>query len=213
MRPRLRAASSPSKVRLDINACSNSEIAPRIWKNIRPTAVEESTPWSRTTRSIWRCWRMRAGSLRCPRERPSRSSLVTTSWSPARVTSSAWSSSGRRPELAGGLLDKHRLAAGRDQGVVLGFGVLVAGGDPGVADPHCRTAAQTPERVTQARTRVALHVCPAETQNRHGCLVERSSADAAQHRLALREPEGISPLVTRSLTAPRVARPGQLDRR
>src|SRR5664279_4667690 len=45
MRPRLLAA-SPSKVRLDINACSNSEIAPRIWKNIRPTAVEESTPWS-----------------------------------------------------------------------------------------------------------------------------------------------------------------------
>jgi len=86
----------------------------------------------------------------------------------------------------------------------LGFGVLVAGGDPGVADPHCRTAAQTPERVTQARTRVALHVCPAETQNRHGCLVERSSADAAQHRLALREPAGTSPLVTRSLTAPLV---------
>ena len=116
-------------------------------------------------------------------------------------------------ELAGGLLDKHRLAAGRDQGVVLDFGVLVAGGDPGVADPHCRTAAQTPERVTQARTRVALHVCPAETQNRHGCLVERSSADAAQRRLALREPAGTSPLVTRSLTAPRVAGLGELDRR
>jgi len=33
---------------------------------------------------------------------------------------------------------------------------------PGGADPRRRTAAQTPERGTQARTRVALHVGPAE---------------------------------------------------
>ena len=43
-------------VRSDISACSNSAIAPRIWKNIRPTAVEVSMPWSSTTRSTPRCW-------------------------------------------------------------------------------------------------------------------------------------------------------------
>src|SRR6185312_11304655 len=42
--PRARAAASPSLVRLDTKACSNSAIAPRIWKKIRPTTVEASMP-------------------------------------------------------------------------------------------------------------------------------------------------------------------------
>jgi len=37
--PRARAASRPSRVRSDIRACSNSAIAPRIWKNIRPSSA------------------------------------------------------------------------------------------------------------------------------------------------------------------------------
>ena len=49
--PRARAAARPSRVRSLISACSNSATAPRIWKNIRPTAVEVSMPWSSTTRS------------------------------------------------------------------------------------------------------------------------------------------------------------------
>jgi hypothetical protein len=36
VRPRARAASRPSRVRSHIEACSNSAIAPRIWKNIWP---------------------------------------------------------------------------------------------------------------------------------------------------------------------------------
>jgi hypothetical protein len=40
VRPRARAAASPSIVRSDIRACSNSAIAPMIEKNSLPTAVE-----------------------------------------------------------------------------------------------------------------------------------------------------------------------------
>ena len=77
-------------------ACSNSAIAPRIWKNIRPTAVEVSMPWSSTTRSTPAVCSWWDSSMRCSRERPSRSSLVTTSWSPAR------SSAGPRRARPGG---------------------------------------------------------------------------------------------------------------
>src|SRR5674536_339177 len=93
-----------------MSARSNSEIAPRIWTNIRPTAVAVSTPWSSTTKSTWRCWRVRASSMRCSSERPSRSSLVTTSSSPARATSSARSSlaeSRRHPPGQDAVSDEH----------------------------------------------------------------------------------------------------------
>ncbi|MDT7762896.1 MAG: hypothetical protein QOC63_2316 [Mycobacterium sp.] len=39
-----RVTPSP-RVRSDIGACSNSAMAPRIWKNMRPTAVEVSMRW------------------------------------------------------------------------------------------------------------------------------------------------------------------------
>ena len=136
-RPRARAAARPSIVLSDMSACSNSAIDPRIWKNMRPTAVEVSMPWSRTTRSTPRRCRSLDSSMRCSRERPSRSSLVTTSWSPARLTEcSALSSSGRRASLPAGFVEEHFVAAGGQQGVVLGLGVLVAGRDPSVADLH-----------------------------------------------------------------------------
>ena len=51
VRPRARAAARPSRVRSAIKGCSNSAMAPRMWKDIRPTAVKVSIPWSITTRS------------------------------------------------------------------------------------------------------------------------------------------------------------------
>ena len=94
---------------------------------------------------------------------PEPGELVTTNWSPARVPSSAWSSSDRRASLpaAFSTTTGSRPAATRASDWASGCGSRVE--TPGGADPHCRTAAQTPERGTQARTRVALHVGPAET--------------------------------------------------
>ena len=77
--PRARAAARPSRVRSDIRACSNSAIEPRIWKNMRPMAVDVSMPWSRTTRSTPRACSVLDKSMRFSSDRPSRSSLVTTS--------------------------------------------------------------------------------------------------------------------------------------
>jgi hypothetical protein len=47
-------------------------------------------------------------------------------------------------EFAGGSVDEDFVAAGGAQGVVLGLGVLVAGGDPSVVDPHARNVSRTP---------------------------------------------------------------------
>jgi hypothetical protein len=47
-------------------------------------------------------------------------------------------------EFAGGLVDEHVIAAGRAQYVVLGFRVLVAGGDPPVADSQGRYCIANP---------------------------------------------------------------------
>jgi hypothetical protein len=44
VRPRALAAASPSIVRSDINACSNSAIGPMMEKNSMPTAVDVSMP-------------------------------------------------------------------------------------------------------------------------------------------------------------------------
>ena len=82
-------------------------IDPRIWKNMRPTGVEVSIPWSSTTGSTPRACSVFDSSIRCSSERPSRSSLVTTSWSPARFAdSSALPNSGRRASLPEALSTK-----------------------------------------------------------------------------------------------------------
>ncbi|PZS34540.1 MAG: hypothetical protein DLM59_04530 [Pseudonocardiales bacterium] len=62
-----------------VGRCTQSAAEPRIWKNSRPTAVAVSMPWSMTTRSTPRVRRSLDSSMRCSRERPSRSSLVMTS--------------------------------------------------------------------------------------------------------------------------------------
>src|SRR5664280_712414 len=61
----------------------------------------------------------------------------------------------------------------------------------------------TPERVTQTRTQVVFHVCPAEESR--WVSRERASADAAQHRLALREPAGTADLRVRKRHSRHVA--------
>ncbi len=76
-------------------------IAPRMAKNIRPTAVEVSTPWSSTTRSTFRCSSSRDNSIRCSSDRPSRSSLVIMNWSRlahrGAERGSAWPTADTRP--------------------------------------------------------------------------------------------------------------------
>ncbi len=73
-------------------------------------------PWSSTTRSTPRACRSLDRPMRCSSDRPSRSSLVTTSWSPPQATSSALSSSGRRASLPDALSTNtwsHRRRPGR----------------------------------------------------------------------------------------------------
>ena len=61
-------------------------------------------------------------------------------------------------ELARCLVDEDLLAAGCNQRVLLRLGMLSVSRDPPVADPHDRrTVSRTPNGVTKARTRQALH--------------------------------------------------------
>jgi hypothetical protein len=77
---------------------------------------------------------------------------------------------GAAGEFAGGLVDEYLVAAGRDQVVVLGLGVLVAGGDPPVADSQGRDCIANPESVTLPRTRVSLHLSTLRPTTRPRCL-------------------------------------------
>ena len=71
-------------------------------------------------------------------ERPSRSSLVMTSWSPSLATSRALSSSGRRASLPLALSMKTLLQPAT-KGVTVGGGVRVGRRDPSVADAQSPT--------------------------------------------------------------------------
>src|SRR5450631_4308486 len=94
-------------------------------------------PCCKTTRSTPRSCSAADSSSKCWRLRPSRSSLVTTSVSPARSSASARSSSGRDLLLSGGVLDEQPLAAVGLQDVRLPVGVLLASRYPRVPDSHC----------------------------------------------------------------------------
>ena len=163
--PRARAAARPSIVRSDIRACSNSAIEPRIWKNIRPMTVEVSMPWSSTTRSTLCSCRSLDKAIRCSRDRPSRSSFVTTSRSPARFAdSSALSSPGRGPacrRLCRRRPGRSRPRSGRRAGR--------RGSDPGSIHVRSRSSprirnANARERDIEADTRATRN--PATRQRR-----------------------------------------------
>jgi len=76
LRPRARAAASPSWVRSTIRSCSNSAIAASMWKNSRPPGVVVSIPWDSARSPTSRACRSSAKVLRLRTDRPSRSSLV-----------------------------------------------------------------------------------------------------------------------------------------
>ena len=80
-------------------------------------------------------------------------------------------------ELAGGLLDNHRLAAGHDQGVGLGFGVRLAGGDSG------RSRSALPDRSANARARDAGADTGSVTRRSGGdaCDLQRDVAELLRH--------------------------------
>lgn len=83
--------------------------------------------------------------MRCSRDRPSRSSLGNHELiATATGDREGLLELGAAGELSGGVIDEDLLAAGGCERVVLGFGVLVAGGDPAVADAHALTVTLTP---------------------------------------------------------------------
>lgn len=67
------------------------------------------------------------------------------------------------------------------EGIVLGFGVLVAGGDPFVPDPHVPDCLANPRKRTLPRTRQPLHHPPAETRWSSGCLANLRYRDTITH--------------------------------
>ena len=87
-------------------------------------------------------------AIRCSSERPRRSSLVMTSWSPSLATSRALSGSGRRAGLPLALSMRTWSQPAAAEGVSLGVGVLVDCRNPSVANPHWQAVAQTGVGVT-----------------------------------------------------------------
>jgi hypothetical protein len=83
-RPRARAALSPACVRSRMISRSNSASAPKIWNISFPPDVVVSIASVIDLKPIPRLLRPVIVSMRCLRERPSRSSLHTTRVSPSR---------------------------------------------------------------------------------------------------------------------------------
>lgn len=84
-----------------------------------------------------------AAGTGAPNDQLSRSSLVTASWSPARLANSGLCPAAIGGELAGGLVEGEPVAPGRREGVALGRGALVASGHPQLAI-MVQTVSKTP---------------------------------------------------------------------
>jgi hypothetical protein len=94
--------------------------------------LETRNPMARSARSV-------TVSTKCRRDRPRRSSFQTTRVSPAAAGPGAARGGSVGAGAAGGLAD-HAVAAGLLQGVDLQLGLLVGGGDAGVAEQMCHAA-------------------------------------------------------------------------
>ena len=134
----------PSRVRSDIRACSNSAIAPRIWKNIRPTAVEVSMPWSSTTRSTPAVCSVLGQLDQVLQGAAEPVELGDHQLVPARLRQQGLVELGRRGELAGGLVDEDLVAAGGGEGVVLGLRGVGRGSRPARSRSSWRGAYREP---------------------------------------------------------------------
>jgi len=94
-RPLALATLSPAAVRSRINDLSNSEIAPKTWKINFPLGLVVSSCWVMHRNPIPRFSRSFTDSMRCFKERESRSSFQTTKTSPSRAYSIASFNLGR----------------------------------------------------------------------------------------------------------------------
>jgi hypothetical protein len=133
-RPRAQAAASPALVRSRMRSRSNSARAANTCKTSLPPGVVVSTascklrnpmPWSARPVTV---------STRCRRERPRRSSFHTTRVSPGRSWSRSCSRTGRSVWAPLAVSVNTPIAAGGLQRVDLELGVLVGGGDAGIAE-------------------------------------------------------------------------------
>jgi hypothetical protein len=100
-------------------------------------------PWSSTTRSTLRAWRSLARVIRCSRERPRRSSLLTTRWSPRPGERQRLVQCMAPGQLAARLVDEDLPAARSHERVALAVEVLVPGRHPPVADANGPTVTRT----------------------------------------------------------------------
>jgi hypothetical protein len=142
--------------------------------NIRPAAVKVSMPWEH--HQVDTAGVEVGRELQPMRQRPAEPvqardhQLVTGADDLQRLVELRATG-----ELARDFVEEHPFAAGRIQRVALGVRILIAGRNPRVANPHTRDVARTPERMTQARTRVPLLSRPAEMPRPVACLVNDRS--------------------------------------